>query len=57
MKALEWTSLLLRAEAQWKEFSEILISRAPDDERLSALRPRVPLDSLDVDDVTENAGE
>ena len=34
MKALEWAGLLLRAEAQWKEFSEILISRAPDDERL-----------------------
>ena len=40
MNALEWTSLLLRAEAQWKEFYEILISRAPDDERLSALRTR-----------------
>ena len=57
MNALEWTSLLLRAEAQWKEFYEIMISRAPDDDRLSALRTRVPLDSPDVDDVTENAGE
>ena len=57
MNALEWTSLLLRAEAQWKEFYEILISRAPDDERLSGLRTRVSPDSPDVDDVTENAGE
>ena len=57
MKALEWAGLLLRAEAKWKKFSKILISRAPDDERLSALRTRVPLDSPDVDDVTKNAGE
>ena len=34
MNALEWAGLLLRAEAKWKEFSKILISRAPDDERL-----------------------
>ena len=57
MRALEWAGLLLRAEAKWKEFSEILISRAPNDERLSGLRTRGSLDRPDVDDVTENAGE
>ena len=38
MKALEWGGLLLRAEAQWNEFLDILVSRAPEDDRLSALR-------------------
>ena len=38
MKALEWEGLLLRASAQWVEFLDILVSRAPDDDRLSTLR-------------------
>ena len=38
MKALEWGGLLSRAEAQWNEFLDILVSRAPEDDRLSALR-------------------
>ena len=41
MKALEWEGLLLRAAAQWEESLNILVSRAPDDDRLSTLR--VPL--------------
>ena len=38
MKALEWEGLLFRAAAQWKDFLDILVSRAPEDDRLSALR-------------------
>ncbi len=38
MKALEWGGLLSRAGAQWNEFLDILVSRAPEDDRLSALR-------------------
>ena len=38
MKALEWEGLLRRAAAQWEEFLDILVSRAPDDDRLSTLR-------------------
>ena len=38
MKALEWEGLLRRAAAQWGEFLDILVSRAPDDDRLSTLR-------------------
>lgn len=37
MKALEWHGLLERAEAQWEEFLEILVERAPKDDRLSGL--------------------
>ena len=40
MKALEWEGLLSRALSQWNEFLKILVSRAPDDERLSTLRFR-----------------
>ena len=39
MKALEWRNLLSRAECQWEEFLNILVSRAPSDKRLSALQP------------------
>lgn len=39
MKALEWEVLLSRAAAQWQEFLEVLVSRAPEDVRLSTLRP------------------
>lgn len=38
MKALEWRSLLSRAESQWGEFLGILVARAPSDKRLSALQ-------------------
>ena len=38
MKALEWGGLLSRAKAQWNEFLDILVSRAPEDDRLSTLR-------------------
>ena len=37
MKALEWKVLLELASKQWDEFLDILIDRAPDDERLSEL--------------------
>ena len=57
MKALEWEGLLLRAAAQWEEFLDILVSRAPDDDRLSTLRSREPSGKLDADDVTENTSE
>ena len=57
MKALEWEGLLLRAAAQWKEFLDILVSRAPDDDRLSTLRSRKPSGKLDTNDVTENTSE
>ncbi|WP_173297017.1 ATP-binding protein [Thermanaeromonas sp. C210] len=39
MWAMEWETLLARAAAQWEEFLEVLRLRAPDDERLQALRP------------------
>lgn len=39
MWAMEWETLLDRAAAQWEEFLEVLRLRAPDDERLQALRP------------------
>ena len=39
MRALEWGSLLSKAESQWAEFMAILVSRAPSDKRLSALWP------------------
>ena len=57
MKALEWEGLLLRAAAQWEEFLDILVSRAPNDDRLSTLRSREPSGKLDAEDVTENTSE
>ena len=41
MKALEWEGLLSRASSQWNEFLNILVSRAPDDERLSTLKFKI----------------
>ena len=37
MFALDWETLLRQSAAKWKEFFEVLISRAPEDERLRAL--------------------
>ncbi len=49
MKALEWEGLLLRAAAQWNEFLDILVSRAPADDRLAGLRDRKGPGGDDVD--------
>ena len=38
MKALDWGALLDRASKKWKDFLDILVSRAPDDERLAGLK-------------------
>lgn len=38
MKAIEWKGLLGQAGAQWKEFLDVLVARAPEDERLAGLR-------------------
>lgn len=38
MKAIEWKGLLGQAGAQWKEFLNVLVARAPEDERLAGLR-------------------
>lgn len=38
MRAIEWKGLLLKAEAQWKDFLAVLGERAPDDQRLSGLQ-------------------
>ena len=48
MKALEWEGLLLRAAAQWNEFLDILVSRAPADDRLIGLRGRTDPEGKDV---------
>ncbi len=46
MFALDWETLLRQAYSQWKDFLNILQSRAPEDERLKAI-------SIDVaDDIT-----
>ena len=37
MKCMDWETLLAKAEAQWKEFFAVLVSRAPEDGRLKAL--------------------
>lgn len=37
MFAMDWQTLFSEALAQWKEFLETLVSRAPDDERLKVL--------------------
>ena len=44
MRALEWEGLLWRAAAQWKDFLGVLVSRAPEDERLSAILPGLMFD-------------
>ena len=38
MNAIEWKGLLRRAGMQWKEFLNVLVARAPEDERLAELR-------------------
>ena len=38
MFAVDWNTLFSNAVAQWKEFLDILVDRAPDDPRLQALR-------------------
>ena len=38
MEAIEWSGLLERARAQWKEFLDLLVERAPEDDRLIGLR-------------------
>ena len=38
MEAIEWNGLLERARAQWKEFLDLLVERAPEDDRLAGLR-------------------
>ena len=38
MKAIEWKGLLGQARKQWKEFLNVLVARAPEDERLAGLR-------------------
>lgn len=38
MLAIEWDGLLARAEAQWSEFLDVLVDRAPNDERLETLK-------------------
>lgn len=37
MFALDWETLLKKAESKWKEFLDVQVSRAPEDERLRAL--------------------
>ena len=49
MRALEWEGLLLRAAVQWNEFLDILVSRAPADDRLTGLRGRKEPDGKEVD--------
>ncbi len=39
MKVLEWEGLLGRAEAQWEEFFDVLVERAPEDDRLKCDQP------------------
>jgi len=48
MKALEWRRLLERAEAQWGEFLQVLIERAPEDDRLADLRDRPRVTATDA---------
>jgi hypothetical protein len=40
--AFSWVSLLEQAERKWREFLEILGSRAPDDDRLHAVKNETP---------------
>ena len=42
MYTLEWASLLAEAGAQWKEFFDVLIERAPKDDRILALQNIIP---------------
>ena len=38
MEAIEWQGLLGKARAQWEDFLDLLVARAPEDGRLAALR-------------------
>lgn len=38
MDAIEWSGLLERARAQWREFLDVLVERAPEDDRLADLQ-------------------
>ncbi len=38
MSALDWPTLFSNALSRWREFLDILLSRAPDDERLQSLK-------------------
>lgn len=41
MFAMDWNTLFARALSQWQEFLGILVARAPEDERMQALREHV----------------
>ena len=56
MKALEWHGLLERAEAQWQEFLTVLVERAPEDDRLTALRGRPARAAPDSDMLSDDDG-
>jgi len=38
IRALEWRTLLGRSESNWSEFLDILVNRAPEDDRFKSLR-------------------
>lgn len=42
IRALEWQTLLGRSESSWEEFLDILVERAPEDERLKSLKDSEP---------------
>ncbi len=50
MDAMDWNSLLGKARAQWREYFTILVSRAPDDERMQALANV----SVSLDDIPDD---
>lgn len=48
MEAIEWEGLLLQAVGEWKAFLDVLVSRAPEDLRLSALKSWMDSGQLDA---------
>ena len=40
MFCLDWYDLLEKAQRQWKHYFDVLVERAPDDERVAAIRER-----------------
>jgi RecB family endonuclease NucS len=54
--AFSWQSLLEQAERKWREFLEILGSRAPADERLQAVKNRTPAGHDRQDDGGHESG-
>ena len=48
MPAIEWQGLLATARAQWEDFLDVLVERAPEDDRLAGLRS-VEADGLAAD--------